>query len=361
MQEFILNVHNHTRYSDGNATHRQLAEAAYSAGIDGVFVTDHNVFVDNVAGYYEIGEQKIMLLVGEEVHDRLLDPQKNHLLVLGAQAELTQYSANPQNLINQARERGGLTYLAHPFEDALPLFNETDITWENWAATGYTGLEVWNGLSELKTVVRNRFEALIAALVPNAIARGPNQDAMRKWDELNAAGGQFYALGGTDSHQLRVSMGPFTKTLFPYEWHYQTINNHVLLQDPLFGDFEEDRQRIIVAMRNGNYFIGYDLPEWTTGFRFYGSTQGSHIPMGGSARLDAPVTLQASLPARCLAVLYRDGAEAARWVNQEKCAFHVSEPGVYRIQCYIQYYGRQRTWIISNPIFIKPAAKKPLT
>lgn len=358
MYEFIINIHNHTRYSDGQATHRELARAAYEAGIHAVFVTDHNVFVRGIAGYHDFGNQRVMILVGEEIHDRQLHPQKNHLLVLGAGAELTQFAANTQNLINHVHQHGGLAYIAHPFEDALPLINETDITWEKWSVTGYTGLEVWNGLSELKSVVKNKLHGLLCVLFPGTIARGPNPKAMAKWDQLNAAGGRVLAIGGTDSHQLRMSLGPISRTIFPYEWHYQTINNHLLLPAEPSGDFAADERVVLDTMRSGRYFIGYDLPEPTTGFRFYGNAQGTVLQMGDSAALDAPITLQASLPGRCLARLFRDGTAVAEWHHQEKCAFHVAESGAYRLQAYIPYLGRQRTWIISNPIFIKPPSKR---
>ena len=49
MYEIIVNLHMHTRYSDGSGTHKDIAEAAIDAGVDAVIVTDHNVLVNGVA------------------------------------------------------------------------------------------------------------------------------------------------------------------------------------------------------------------------------------------------------------------------------------------------------------------------
>ena len=30
-----------------------------------------------------------------------------------------------------------------------------------------------------------------------------------------------------------------------------------------------------------------------------------------------------------------------------------NQPGVYRVECYIQYMGAKRAWIFSNPIYLR--------
>ena len=48
--------------------------------------------------------RKVLMLIGEEIHDQDRDPQKNHLLVFGAEKELATFADDPQILINAARE-----------------------------------------------------------------------------------------------------------------------------------------------------------------------------------------------------------------------------------------------------------------
>ena len=76
MQEIIVNLHMHTRYSDGSGVHKDIADAAIQTGVDAVIVTDHNVLVRGVEGYYRFNRPStslrtrgVLLLVGQEVHD----------------------------------------------------------------------------------------------------------------------------------------------------------------------------------------------------------------------------------------------------------------------------------------------------
>jgi DNA polymerase III alpha subunit len=76
MHEFVINIHMHTRYSDGHGTHAEIARAALRAGLDAVIITDHNVQVDGPQGYFKEGGNKVLLIIGQEVHDQAREPQK---------------------------------------------------------------------------------------------------------------------------------------------------------------------------------------------------------------------------------------------------------------------------------------------
>ena len=39
MHEIVVNLHMHTRYSDGTGTHKDIAHAAIKCGLDAVIVT----------------------------------------------------------------------------------------------------------------------------------------------------------------------------------------------------------------------------------------------------------------------------------------------------------------------------------
>ena len=76
MFELVANLHMHTPYSDGFGSHAEIAQAAIRAGIDVVIVTDHNVLVAGPEEIYRDGDRRVLLLVGEEVHDQARQPQK---------------------------------------------------------------------------------------------------------------------------------------------------------------------------------------------------------------------------------------------------------------------------------------------
>ena len=189
MIELVGNMHIHTMYSDGTATHREAAEAAARAGLDWIIVTDHNIWVKGVAGYYD----NVLLLVGEEVHDCRRVPQANHLLVYGADCELATLAPHPQAVIDAARECGALTFLAHPVEYASRVAGEAALGWESWDVTGYTGIEIWNYMSEFKTRIKTKLHAFWYAFFPTAGIHGPFGPAARV---VGSPGGKRPARGG---------------------------------------------------------------------------------------------------------------------------------------------------------------------
>ena len=165
MQEIVVNLHMHTRYSDGSGSHRDIAAAALKCGLDAVIVTDHNVLVQGMEGYVTDGPRRVLMLIGEEVHDQDRDPQKNHLLVFGADQEVATFADDPASLIKIVRNSGGLSFIAHPTDPAAPAFGETDITWVDWSVSDFTGIELWNGLSELKTVIPTKASRRVLRLL----------------------------------------------------------------------------------------------------------------------------------------------------------------------------------------------------
>jgi len=354
MHELVVNLHTHTCYSDGSGRHADIADHALKSGIDVVIVTDHNVWVQGFEGYYRKGRRRIMLLVGEEVHDQSRRPQKNHLLVFGVETEMATYAQNPQQLIDKVIQRGGLSFIAHPTDPALPLFNEEDISWVDWNVTGYTGIELWNHFSELKSVIRSRFGAAFYAFFPQHLARHPEPETLSRWDEELTRGKKVVAVGGSDAHMLTKNMGPLQRTLYPYSFHFRCINTHIIVPEPLSGDLASDRRMVYQALRNGHCYVGYDLPAQTLGFRFTAQTFDGAAMMGDEIKLVGAATLQTRLPVETECRLMRDGALVKTWQNQKICTYITNQPGVYRIECRIPYLGKRRGWIYSNPIYLRP-------
>lgn len=353
MHEAIINLHMHTRYSDGSGTHKDIAAAALRAGVDAVIVTDHNILVDGFEGYYKEKNKKVLMLIGEEVHDQARDPQKNHLLVFGANREMATFAQHPQNLINQVREAGGLAFLAHPDDPEAKAFNETDISWEDWSVQNYTGIELWNALSELKTVVPTKLHGAFYAYFPAFVANQPIPNTLSRWDELLATGKKVVAIGGSDAHALHMNMGPLHRVIFPYEFHFRTVNTHALLSGPLSGDLTSDKALIYKALAAGHCFVGYDLPASTRGFRFTAQGREGVAKMGDEIPAKFGVTLQAKLPSLAEIRLLKDGQVIQTWKNKDACTHITAEPGVYRIEAYRRYLSKRRGWIYSNPIYVR--------
>ncbi|HSR48044.1 MAG TPA: CehA/McbA family metallohydrolase [Anaerolineales bacterium] len=352
MEEIVVNLHAHTVYSDGWGDHEAIAQAALRAGLDVVGVTDHNVWVDGVDGYRYANGRRVLLVTGEEIHDPARQPQKNHLLVYEARRELAALAGDLPRLLEAVEQNGGLAVLAHPVDPGAPGRPETDLSWVEWDVPAFHGLEIWNFMTEFKSLLRSRWIAALFAFNPSWIARGPFAQALRRWDSLLATGRSVVALGGADAHAFPARLGLLRRTVFPYEFLFQTVNTHVLLDAPLVGNADIDRLRVFQAIRQGRCFVGYDLPAPTRGFQFQAQGDQGITRMGGRMPIGLGATLQISSPRPALLQLVRSGKVVRRW-NATRAAVHVvSEPGAYRVEAFLPHRGAMRGWIFSNPIYL---------
>lgn len=345
------NIHIHTPYSDGTGYHQAIAEAAIAAGLDFVIVTDHNVWVDGVEGYYTTAAGRVLLLVGEEIHDVRRQPGGNHLLVIGAECELAQHAADPQSLIAAAAEAGGYTFLAHPYDAAVPVINQCSYAWTEWNVEGFTGLELWNYMSNFKVQITSKRQAIRATASPEKYLAGPDEQTLAKWDALLAAGRRLSVIGGSDAHAQTYTLGPITRTVFPYQFLFEAVNTHLLLEEPLTGEFAADKARVLAAVGGGRGWVGYDMARPTTGFRFSAQslTKGT---IGDEVKLGAGATLQVIAPAKADIRIIHDGAVVAEIKNSLALTHIPVEEGAYRAECLLDYAGEKRGWIYSNPIYL---------
>lgn len=364
MHELAGNMHMHTHYSDGEKWHAEIAQDAIAAGLDFIIVTDHNVWVNGLEGYYGDENGRTLLLTGEEIHNVRREPQASHLLVYGAEAELADCASNPQQLIDAVNEQGGYSFLAHPHEKDCRLFPYPNLGWHDWPVENFTGLEIWNYMSSfinalvhaldklpVEVELLDKLTAVRLAFNPEKYVVGPEPRTLALWDELLAQGKRITAVGNSDAHATPMKMGPFNRVIFPYEYLFRAVNTHILLERPLTGDHHRDKKHILHAIGKGNSWVGYDLPHSTKGFRFSAASKGKGI-MGEAVKLDAGATLQISAPARCNIRLIYNGQTVATATNETHLTHIPIEPGAYRVECTIQFAGKERGWIYSNPIYL---------
>jgi hypothetical protein len=162
------------------------------------------------------------------------------------------------------------------------------------------------------------------------------------------------AIGGSDAHALPAHLGPIHRTLFPYEFHFRAINTHLYIPEPLSGDVAEDRRTVLKTLAKGCGFVGYDLPAPTRGFRFSAQGTDQTALMGDEIYAKNGITLLIRLPRPNECLLIKDGKMVKTWHKHETCTYITSEPGVYRVEAYINYLGKRRGWIFSNPIYVRP-------
>jgi len=353
MNEIIANIHIHTTYSDGSKLHTEIAEDAIKSGVDVLFFTDHNIHIKGIGGYFSNSEGRVLMIMSEEIHDQNAFPQKNHLLALGVSESFSKFADNRQALINKIHSVGGLSFIAHPYDPALPAFNEANFSWEDWSVKGFSGIELWNGFSELKVRVKKKSSAYFYAFFPNFLPLSPSKITLKIWDDLLNKGSRIVAIGGSDAHAIHFSVGPLKRVVFPYHYHFKTINNHILLKDNLTGDNIKDQESILGALRKGNSFIANDLIKSSKGFRFYINNKNYQIPMGESHPFEKNLMLLVNLPYSADCIIFKNGSQYHRSSGKNDIEIEVSSAGIYRIECYKKFLGRKRGWIFSNPIYIE--------
>jgi hypothetical protein len=354
LYEYTGNLHIHTPYSDGEAWHQTVAEAARRANLDFIVITDHNILVQGVEGYYGDDQRGYtLLLAGEEVHDQARLPQVNHALIYNTRREMAQHAADPQTLIDEILQAGGLAFLAHPADHAIQWVHESAIPWVDWNIQGYHGLEIWNYMSNFKDYLDTPRHALRNVFRPRQTVLGPSPDALKLWDDLLMTGQRVIGIGNADAHGTTFRLGPFKKVVYPYEFLFGCVNTHILTTQPLSGSLEADRAELFRTLKAGSCFISYELPGNTRGFRFSAQGQTGNVAMGGTLKLGTGVTLQILAPARAHIKLIHCGAVIAERSDHEAMTYTASKPGAYRVEVWREYLGQERCWILSNPIYIE--------
>jgi hypothetical protein len=354
MVEIVGNFHLHTDRSDGTGTHRQVAEAAAQAGLDVLMFTDHNVWVEGQEGWYTHPEtgKEVLLLMGEEVHDPERRPKADHYLCLGVGRDVSEYGPQPQAVVDAVKRHGGAGFIAHPVDPAAALFDEPELPWVDWEVTGFTGIELWNYMSELKEYLSSWPAALFAVFFPGACMAGPFPEALTLWDSLMSNGQKVVAIGGADAHAHIYGLGPLKRTVFPYEYLFRAVNTHLLLDAPLARDVTTAKAQVLDALRAGHAFVAYDLAGAGRGFRFTATGGQATVSMGDEIGLSDRLALRVSSPLPAELHLLLDGREVARARGQE-LSYPASQPGVYRVEATRRYRFKRRGWIFSNPIYVR--------
>jgi hypothetical protein len=348
MIELIGTLHNHTQYSDGELYHADLAAAAAQAGLDFLITTDHNIYVSGMDRWMDFpGGRRVLVLAGEEIHHQNRVPQKNHLLVVGARTDLSRFAPEPQKLIDAVRDTGGAAFLAHPYDAASPLAHEQALGWDTLDVRGFAGLEIWNYLSEFKTLFRNRLEMLFYAFFPSAGILGPDTQTLALWDRLLAEGRRVSAVGGPDAHGHSYSLGPLRKIIFPFAYLFRAVTLHVLV-DKVSGDADADGRAIAEALKIGSGWVAYDLPKPTKGFRFRAEIGSITAGPGGEIPFASGILFKADLPHSAEWRIIHAGQGTVASGTGLQAAYSPRGKGAYRLEARRYFRGR----IFSNPIYL---------
>ncbi len=341
-------IHNHTVHSDGTGTIEEVVAAAARAGLDFLIITDHNTLVDQSQQGWRQG---VFTLFDIEVHDPDLEPERNHCLTLNVSEDVSPFARDPQGLIDAVRERGGLTFLAHPIDPPGKLIPEC-FPWTEWDIEGFTGVELWNFMSEFRPYATSKAKAVVMAYFPQWFTTGPWPEMLAKWDELLQRQ-PTAAIGGPDAHAQVYHLGPLKRRFLPYDYCYRAVNTHIVTSEPFTHDFDHDRRLLYEALAAGRAWIGYDMLHATEGFEYVGETEKGVTHMGASVSLEDHPTLRVQTPAAGHIKLIRAGSGVVAEAKGRTLRFQPDRPGAYRVEVWKRWWFKPRGWIFSNPIYVR--------
>jgi hypothetical protein len=161
-------------------------------------------------------------------------------------------------------------------------------------------------------------------------------------------------IGGLDAHQIGLRIGSRVPVrLMAYRRSFRQMRTHVLCEELPAGELDHDRDQVYGALREGRCYIAVDALAPARGFSFWAEgPDGEAVPMGAEAAARDWV-LRASVPRPARLRLRRDGKEVASALGGEVAHPTAGVPGVYRVTATLEHRGRERTWVVSNPIYLR--------
>jgi len=330
-------THIHTTHSDGTGSIRQIAKDAAKAGLDWIIITDHN----NMFGFQEEGwYDGVAVIVGEEISPHHGD----HYLAFDITQSIS-CDSSPSEFIGEVNKQGGFGFIAHPDENQNRKNGYRPLRWSDWDIDGFNGLEIWNYTADWVDQY-DPARALYYFLFRDRVIKGPTQNVLSWWDNLNSQNEHVVpAIGSLDAHALKRS---FVK-IFPYQDMFKTITNFVYHDEKLSSDFDEAKKQVHNSLKNGNNLIINRI--WSAKsdeIIYYISNKQEKAFSGSIIALNPENKMSVKLPKTGNIKIIHDG-KVVRDITA--CEFQMGDlkPGKYRMEVYY----KNRPWIFSNPIIVK--------
>lgn len=336
MRDLACVVHVHSTYSDGTASVPEIVGAARSAGADAVLLTDHDTLGARRDGW-EGRHDGVLVVVGTEI-----SPKGGHLLAFGIDEEVSHAGRSEEQICAAVRAAGGLAFPAHPFSrgSAISKTIGRPHPWGALDTCALTGIELWSLVTEAAERCASLGELASFLRHPEDAVDHPPAYNVERWDAM-CQERRVVAIGGLDAHQSGVRIRGRALSPHPHERIFRTLRTHVIAaDDPHPGD-------VLGALREGRCYLAVDSLAPARGFRFWAEGAYGALPMGAEARA-GHWTLRARLPQPAEVTLLRDGRPVES--NRADTLTHEAEGrGVFRVQATLE----DRTWIISNPIYLR--------
>ncbi len=333
-------VHIHTTESDGTKPLEEVVAIGRQAGLDFMMFTDHMTLTNRDAGREGLYD-KTLVVIGYEHNDL----EENHHYLVFDSPSVYPSSLSARELVAATASDGALGIIAHPDERRPWSGRHRPYPWIDWTVEGFNGVELWNQMSEW-TEQLTRWNKLAMVFSPRKSMIGPTAWLLRKWDELNRKQ-KIVGVFAVDAHAFGIRVGPLAVEIFPYKVHFRCLRTHVILSEPLSGDFPTARRQLYDALRDCRVF-GSNM-RWgvADSFEFVAVNGAEKATCGGRLSSAENARLHVKLPSRAMIKLVANGETVLR-TESDSLEFAVQTPGVYRVEA----WKGKRGWIFSNHIRI---------
>lgn len=379
------NFHVHSELShDSRGKVNNIVAAAKRAKTQILLFTEHpsqekDFFLDGHQGFID----GVLCIPGAEMKGMLVYPTLS----------LTPFAAaEPQELTSLVQGRGGHVFLSH-LEERM-----------DWQLSGLSGTEIYNTHADFKkqlNLIKAMKNPLWFVQIATLLKKYPQEvfsalqsypdDYLQRYDELC----QIYphtGVAANDAHEnvgIQLRLGANAKTIVvsdalgeelvqlprvglenlfnipadaaagdlilsvqldPYEYSLRHAGTYLLVD-------QLSQKGVWDAMSNGRAFVAFDWLADAQGFSLtavqnqtpapVNAAIGSHITLAeGALRLVG----ESPLPAQWK--LKRNGANAQSCLGRT-CDFTITEPGVYRMELWLQGLDAPQIWILTNPFYVR--------
>jgi len=134
----------------------------------------------------------------------------------------------------------------------------------------------------------------------------------------------------------------------PYDRSMRYVTTHILAH-------ELTEVAVRQALRSGHAYVAHDWLCDPTGFVFAGSVgsgQSSRAVMGDEIALRPGLGLRVEAPVAGTVKLFRNGV-VIKETHDARLEWPVTEPGVYRVEIWLELDGEMRPWIYANAIRVR--------
>ncbi len=333
-------IHIHTTESDGTKILEDIAELGQQVDLDFMLFSDHmnlNNRDNGKEGFYG----KTLVLVGYE-HNDLND--KHHYLLFDSPRVYPE-NMTAKEFVKAGADDNSIGIMAHPDEIRTKLKEYPSYPWLDWDVEGFTGLELWNQMSEW-TEKLTKYNKIKMTFSPRKSIVSPTERILKKWDKLNLTK-KFVGIASVDAHAFPIKVGPLKIEIFPYKVHLKTLKTFLILNETLSSDFNTAKTQLYNAIRNCNlYFANVKWGE-ADDFEFYAFNNSEKAKIGGRLELDSNTKLVVKLPSKATIKIIHNGNKIAQ-TESDELQLNVTEKGIYRIEAWKGNKG----WIFSNHIRI---------